>query len=66
MEKNLPFSLSVRQAASLGGIGINRMYEVVNLPGFPRLKLGGKIIIMRDPFIEWLNQQALAHTDIAI
>ncbi|MCL6442106.1 MAG: helix-turn-helix domain-containing protein [Alicyclobacillus sp.] len=66
MDKELPLSLTVRQAAVLAGIGINRMYEVVNLPGFPRIKLGGKIIIMRDPFIAWLNEQALAHADIAV
>jgi hypothetical protein len=59
-------TLTVRQAAAVAGIGINRMYQLVNLPGFPRLKVGGKIIIMRDPFIKWLNEQAMAHADIAV
>lgn len=39
------------------GIGENKSYEIVNMPNFPMIKCGKKIIIIRSKVDEWLENQ---------
>ncbi len=55
-------TLSTKEAATLSGIGINRMRELARRPEFPAFRDGRKILIYKDLFLEWLKQQAVEKT----
>ncbi len=46
--------ITVREFASEYGIGTNKAYEMVNSKGFPIVKLGRKILIIKDRIDEFL------------
>lgn len=49
-------TLTVTEAAKLTGIGLNKMYELVNSKGFPAIRTGRKILIVRRKYTEWLEE----------
>ena len=52
---NLTMTVSdVQQAMN---IGRNTAYELVNRADFPKIRMGRKIILPRDAFLRWLDQQ---------
>lgn len=46
--------ITVREFAKEYGIGTNKAYEMVNSKGFPVVKLGRKILVIRDRVDEFL------------
>ena len=46
--------ITVREFAAEYGIGTNKAYEMVNSKGFPIVKLGRKILIIKDRIDEFL------------
>ncbi|MBP3930142.1 MAG: helix-turn-helix domain-containing protein [Peptostreptococcaceae bacterium] len=46
--------ITVKEFASEYGIGTNKAYEMVNSKGFPVIRLGKKILIVRDRIDEFL------------
>lgn len=52
---NLTMTVSDVQHAM--NIGRNTAYELVNRADFPKIRMGRKIIIPRDAFLRWLDQQ---------
>ena len=38
-------------------IGRNTAYELVNRADFPKIRIGRKIVIPREAFLRWLDQQ---------
>ena len=46
--------ISVKEFASEYGLGANKAYEMVNSKGFPIVKLGRKILIIKDRIDEFL------------
>ena len=53
----LPLMLTVEDMANVLGIGLAHAYEVARREDFPRITLGQMIIIPRDKFMEWLDEQ---------
>ena len=47
--------ITVKEFIEEYGIGTNKAYEIVNSKGFPVIRLGKKILIIRDRIDEWLN-----------
>ena len=47
--------ITVQEAADMMGLGINKMYELVNTKGFPVVTVGRKKLIIRSKFEEWLE-----------
>lgn len=47
--------ITVKEFVSEYGIGTNKAYEIVNSKGFPIIRLGKKILIVRDRIDEWFN-----------
>jgi excisionase family DNA binding protein len=47
--------ITVKEFVSEYGIGTNKAYEIVNSKGFPVIRLGKKILIIRDRIDEWLE-----------
>ena len=47
--------ITVKEFVSEYGIGTNKAYEIVNSKGFTIIRLGKKILIVRDRLDEWLK-----------
>lgn len=50
-------ALTVDELAAAYGIGRSKAYELVNVPGFPAVRLGRRIIIPCDMLRDWLANQ---------
>lgn len=60
-----PRTLSVKEAASILGFGLTKIYDMVNRgdeTGFPFIRDGGRIVIPYNALMNWIEQQ----TNIAI
>ena len=53
----LPMMLSVSQVAKVLGISRTRSYELVNEKGFPKIKIGTRIVVPKDEFKLWIQKQ---------
>ena len=49
--------ISVKEFSSEYGFGINKAYEIVNYPDFPKLKIGRKIYIVNSQIDNWINSR---------
>lgn len=49
--------LSVSQVAKVLGISRTRSYEHVNEKGFPKIKIGTRIVVPKDEFKLWIQKQ---------
>lgn len=55
----LPLMLSVVDVAQVLGISRAGAYELVKSADFPAMKIGTRIIVPKERFIEWINKQSL-------
>ena len=53
----LPMMLSVSQVAKVLGISRTRSYELVNEKGFPKIKIGTRIVVPKDEFMLWIQKE---------
>ncbi len=54
----LPLFLNAETAAKLLGISISSMYELMHEKGFPVLKIGTRLVVPKDRFRAWVEQNA--------
>ena len=52
----MPLMLSVHDLAEVLGISKSSAYVLAKEKGFPTLKIGARVVIPRDRFIEWINK----------
>ena len=52
--EELPLMLSVPEVAAVLGISQAGAYELVRTDGFPSPKVGSRIVIPKEKFIEWI------------
>ena len=60
----LPLMLTVQDVADVLGIGLAHAYEVAHRKDFPTITLGSRIIIPREKFMAWIDDQAAKKTEI--
>ncbi len=53
----LPLMLSVPEVGEVLGISRAGAYELVRSKGFPHMKIGTRILISRDKFLAWIDEQ---------
>lgn len=52
-------TFSVKEAAAYLGVSLPTMYELTDREDFfPLLTIGRKKLILKDRFVEWMNQQS--------
>ena len=51
----LPLMLSVPEVAAVLGISRASAYELARSDGFPALKIGSRIVVPKEKFIEWID-----------
>ena len=54
---DLPLMLSVPEVGKVLGISRAGAYELVRADNFPKIRIGNRIVIPRDKFIAWIDQQ---------
>lgn len=53
----LPLTLSVPEVAAVLGISRAGAYELVHSASFPKVKIGKRIVVPKDKFIQWIDAQ---------
>lgn len=56
-QKDLPFGLTVENIGDLLGICRSKAYELVSQPDFPSKRIGNRVVIPRDLFLDWLKKK---------
>ena len=54
---DLPLMLSVQEVGEVLGISRAGAYELVRSKGFPKVKIGNRIVVPKDKFIQWIAEQ---------
>lgn len=54
---DLPITISADEVAMVLGISRANAYSLMHTKGFPTIYLGRRMIVPKDKFIEWINQQ---------
>lgn len=57
-KESLPITLTVRHISAILGISRIGAYNLCHAVGFPSIRIGKRILIPRDNFFEWINDQA--------
>jgi excisionase family DNA binding protein len=53
----LPYTLSVEELAAFLGISRVGAYNLAHAKGFPTLRVGKRILVPRDRFLQWMDRQ---------
>ena len=51
----LPVFLNARMVADLLGVSQSTAYELMHEKSFPTLRVGSRLVVPRDQFIQWMN-----------
>ena len=54
---DLPLMLSVPEVGEVLGISRAGAYELVRSKGFPHMRIGTRILVPKDKFIQWIEDQ---------
>ncbi len=54
---DLPVMLTAPEVGEILGISRAAAYELVRSRGFPRLKIGTRILVPKDKFLVWIDEQ---------
>lgn len=54
----LPVMLTVPQVAEVLGVSKTSAYELAHSDGFPSIALGTRLIVPRDKFLKWIDEQS--------
>ena len=55
---DLPLFLNVNLVAQVLGVSTSTAYEVMHEPGFPVLRVGNRMVVPKEKFIQWAEEQA--------
>lgn len=53
---DLPLFLNAELVAKVLGISPSSSYELMHEPGFPVLKVGSRMVVPKEKFIQWVAQ----------
>ena len=54
----LPLFLNAEVGGKVLGVSISSAYELMREKGFPSVRIGNRLIIPKDKFIEWVDKKA--------
>ena len=55
---DLPLFLNARMVAQVLGVSISTAYELMHEPGFPTLRVGSRMVVPKEKFMEWVEAQS--------
>lgn len=53
---DLPLFLNAEQVAAVLGIAPSSAYELMHQPDFPPLRIGKRIVVPKEKFIQWVER----------
>ena len=59
----LPLFLNAATVAKVLGVSPSSGYELMHEPDFPVLKVGSRLVVPKEQFVEWVSQHAQGGTD---
>ena len=54
--EELPLFLNVEMVAKVLGVSPSSGYELMHEPSFPILKIGNRMVVPKEKFIQWVEQ----------
>ena len=54
----LPMFLNAKMVAQVLGVSISTAYEVMHEPGLPTLRVGSRMVVPKEKFIQWVDEQS--------
>ena len=54
---DLPLFLNASLVAQVLGLSISTAYELMHEPGFPVLRVGSRMVVPKEKFIRWTEEQ---------
>ena len=55
--EELPLFLNADTVAKVLGVSPSSGYELMHEKGFPALRIGNRIVVPKEKFIQWVNQE---------
>ena len=59
----LPLFLNAATVAKVLGISPSSGYELMHEPDFPVLKIGNRLVVPKEKFVEWVSQHTQGGAD---
>ncbi len=60
---DLPLFLNAELVSKVLGVSPSSGYELMHEPGFPVLKVGSRIVVPKEKFIQWVEQHTTGGVD---
>lgn len=54
---DLPLFLNASLVSQVLGVSISTTYELMNEPGFPVLRVGSRMVVPKEKFVEWVSRR---------
>ena len=54
---DLPLFLNAETVAKVLGVSPSSGYELMHEPGFPVLRIGNRMVVPKEQFIQWVNER---------
>lgn len=61
---DLPLFLNAELVAKVLGISPSSSYELMHEPGFPVLKVGSRMVVPKEKFIQWVAQNTVGGNNL--
>lgn len=55
---DLPLFLNANLLSQVLGVSISTAYEVMHEPGFPVLRVGSRMVVPKEKFVRWAEEQS--------
>ena len=55
---DLPLFLNANLVAQVLGVSISTAYEVMHEPSFPTLRVGRRMVVPKEKFMQWAEEQS--------
>ena len=55
---DLPLFLNAEMVAAVLGVSPSSAYELMRKPGFPVLRVGSRMVVPKEQFIQWVESHA--------
>ena len=55
---DLPLFLNAEMVAAVLGVSSSSAYELMHQPGFPTLRVGSRMVVPKEKFIRWAEEQS--------
>ena len=55
---DLPLFLNAETVAKVLGVSISTAYEVMHEPNFPTLRVGSRMVVPKEKFMQWAEEQS--------